>query len=60
MSKYSYELQLSASSEKEADKKMSALTIIASKLSEKELEKLADIIKNDPIKTAFAKKALGI
>lgn len=60
MSKFSYDLEISASSENEADTKMNALTILAIKLSAAELDKLAWIVKNDPIKTALAKKALGV
>lgn len=60
MSKHSYTIVIEATTEKEADTKMKALTVLASKLSPKELEKLADIIKNDPVKTALAKKALGV
>ncbi len=60
MAKHSYEINIEASSEKEADSKMKSLTVLASRLTEKELAKLADIIKNDPVKTAMAKKALGV
>ena len=60
MSKFSYDLEISASSENEADTKMNALTILAIKHSAAELYKLAWIVKNDPIKTALAKKALGV
>lgn len=60
MSKFSYDLEISADSENEADTKMKALTILAIKLSATELEKLAWIVKNDPVKTALAKKALGV
>ncbi len=60
MNKYSYELEITASNEKDADTKMAALTVLASKLSAKELEKLAHVVKNDPVKTALAKKALGV
>ena len=60
MNKYSYDMVISANTEHEADTKMKALTILASKLSAKELEKLGDIVKNDPVKTALAKKALGV
>lgn len=60
MAKFSYTLQIDAPLEKEADTKMKALSVLASKLSAKELDKLADIIKNDPVKTAMAKKALGV
>lgn len=60
MNKFSYDLEISATNEQEADTKMQALTILAAKLSARELAKLADIIKNDPIKTAMAKRALGV
>ncbi len=60
MEKFNYELAIAANNEAEADTKMQALTVLAAKLSAKELEKLAHIVKNDPIKTALAKKALGV
>lgn len=60
MKKYTYEISIDAASEKEADTKMKALSVLAKKLSAKELEKLADIIQNDPQKTALAKQALGV
>lgn len=60
MSKYSYELHIAAANEQEAETKMRALIVLASKLSAKELEKLAHVVKNDPVKTALAKKALGV
>lgn len=60
MKKYQYDISIEAKTEQEADSKMSALTILASKLSEKELSKLAHVIKHDPIKTALAKKYLGV
>ncbi|MFA6923609.1 MAG: hypothetical protein WC223_05075 [Bacteroidales bacterium] len=60
MKKYNYKITIEASSEKEADIKMNALTVLASKLNERELEKLAWLVKNDPVKTAMAKKYLGV
>ncbi|MBX3164686.1 MAG: hypothetical protein KF900_09400 [Bacteroidetes bacterium] len=60
MTKHNYDIAITANNEKEADIKMQALTTLASKLSAKELEKLAHIVKHDPIKTAMAKKALGV
>lgn len=60
MAKHTYEITINASSSKEANAKMKALTTLASKLSEKELSKLAWIVKNDPVKTAMAKQALGV
>lgn len=60
MEKFKYELAIAASNESEADTKAEALSVLAAKLSAKELEKLAHIVKNDPVKTALAKKALGV
>jgi hypothetical protein len=60
MKKYKYEISIEAPSEKDADTKMSALITLASKLSAKELHKLADVVKNDPVKLSLAKKALGL
>ena len=60
MKKYQYEISIEAKTENEAEAKMKALAVLASKLSEKELTKLAHVIKHDPIKTALAKKYLGV
>jgi len=60
MKKYSYTINIEAQSESEADTKMKALVTLASKLSAKELDKLAWVVKNDPAKTALAKQALGV
>ena len=60
MKKYKYEITIEANSETDADTKMAALTTLASKLSAKELCKLAHIVKHDPVKTAMAKKYLGV
>ena len=60
MQKFHYDISIEAKSESEANAKMNALTTLASKLSEKELTKLAYVIKHDPVKTALAKKYLGV
>jgi len=60
MKKFGYDISIEARTEQEADSKMRALTTLASKLSETELSKLAHIIKHDPVKTALAKKYLGV
>ncbi len=60
MKKYQYDISVEAKTESEADSKMRALTALASKLSEKELSRLAHIVKTDPAKTALAKKYLGV
>jgi hypothetical protein len=60
MKKFQYDISIEAKTETEADGKMTALTTLASKLSTKELTKLAQVVTNDPIKTAMAKKYLGV
>ena len=60
MEKFTYELDITASTEKEAETKMKALIVLATKLNAKELDKLAQVVKNDPVKTAIAKGALGL
>ena len=60
MKKYSYDLDINASSEKEADEKMKAISVLAAKLSANALSKMANMVQNDPAKTAMALKALGV
>ena len=60
MAHFKYEISIQAPTEKEAEVKLSALAVLASRLSKQELEKLAHIVKNDPVKLAYAKKALGV
>jgi hypothetical protein len=60
MKKFHYDISIEEKTETEADAKMTALTTLASKLSQKELTKLAHVIKHDPIKTSLAKKYLGV
>ncbi len=60
MKKFHYDISIEAKSEPEADAKMTALTTLASKLSQTALTKLAHIITHDPVKTALAKKYLGV
>ena len=60
MSKYKYDITIDAVNEQQADSKMKALTVLASKLTEKELSKLAHTIQHDPVKTMLAKKYLGV
>ncbi|MBL7760950.1 MAG: hypothetical protein JNK08_09685 [Sediminibacterium sp.] len=60
MQKFCYEICIEAKTDMQAENKMKALAVLASKLSTKELAQLADIIKNDPIKTALAKRYLGV
>jgi hypothetical protein len=60
MKSYKYQVTLEENSEPEADAKIEALSVLAKKLSVKELSKLAQIVKTDPVKTALAKKYLGV
>jgi len=60
MTTFNYEINIEATTEAEADTKMKAITILVKKLKSTELAKLAYIVQNDPIKTAMAKKALGV
>lgn len=60
MNKFHYDITIEAQSGSDADAKMTALTTLASKLSQVELTKLAHVIKHDPVKTTLAKKYLGV
>lgn len=60
MAKFNYDISIDATTEQDAETKMKAISVLASKLNPKELHKLADIVKNDPAKLALAKKALGV
>jgi hypothetical protein len=60
MKKFHYDVSIEAKTESEADAKITAITTLASKLSQAELTKLAHIVKHDPVKTALAKKYLGV
>lgn len=60
MAKHQYEIIIEASTVTEATAKMEAIAVLVSRLSEKELTRLAYIIRHDPVKTALAKKYLGV
>lgn len=60
MNKYSFDITIEATSPQEAETKLKAASILMQKLKVNELSKLADVVKNDPIKTAIAKKAMGL
>jgi hypothetical protein len=60
MNTYQYDITIEAKTETDAETKMAALTALASKLSAQELSRLAHIVKHDPVKTALAKKYLGV
>jgi hypothetical protein len=58
--KFSFEVTIESASEQEAQTKLKAATVLMQKLKANEITRLADVVKNDPLKTAFAKKALGL
>lgn len=60
MNKYSFDITIEANSPEEAEVKLKAASVLMQKLKANELSKLADIVKNDPVKTAIAKKAMGL
>ena len=53
-------MTIMAKEKADAVEKLKALTILAGKLSVKELKKLAHVVENDPVKTAMAKAYLGV
>lgn len=60
MEKHKFTLVIEARSNSDAEQKVKALTALASNLSLKELEKLAHVVKYDPVKTSLAKKYLDL
>jgi hypothetical protein len=58
--KYAFDISIEADTQQEAADKLSAAVVLLQKLKTKELVRLADVVKNDPIKTAIAKKAMGL
>lgn len=60
MKKFQYDISITAPEEAEADRKIKALSVLASRLNTKELERLAHVVEHEPLKIAVAKKALGL
>lgn len=60
MNKYSFEVSIEAHSQGEAEVKLLSASTLMQKLKVREIAKLADVVKNDPMKTSLAKKALGL
>ena len=58
--KYTFEISIEAQNEDEALAKLKAASTLMQKLKATEIAKLAEVVKNDPVKTALAKKALGL
>lgn len=60
MNKYNFDVSIEAQTQGEAEVKLSAASVLMRKLKAREIAKLADVVKNDPVKTTIAKKALGL
>jgi hypothetical protein len=60
MTKYSFEISVEAMNQQEAESKLRAVATLIQKLKTNELVRLAEFVKNDPVKTALAKKYLGL
>lgn len=60
MNRYNFDITIEAGSEAEAIEKLKAASVLMQKLKANEIKKLSEVVKNDPVKTAFAKKALGL
>lgn len=60
MNKYAFDVSVEANSQEEALAKVKAASVLIQKLKPNEISRLAEVVKNDPIKTAIAKKALGL
>jgi hypothetical protein len=58
--KYTFQITIEAESEKDAQDKMDAAAVLIKKLKTREVKKLAEVVVLDPVKTAIAKKALGL
>ena len=58
--KFKFELDIEAQTQQEAVVKLASASQLMQKLSAREIAKLVDVVKNDPVKTNFAKKALGL
>ena len=58
--KYTFEINIEAQTQSEAEVKLQAASTLMQKLKASEIAKLADVVKRDPVKTAIAKKALGL
>jgi hypothetical protein len=59
VNKHSFKISIEAATEQEALQKLQAAVTLIEKLKTAEIKKLADIVKNDPVKTAIARNALG-
>lgn len=60
MNKYSFDITIEAPTQQDAEAKLKAASVLMQKLKANEITRLADVVKNDSVKTALAKKYLGL
>lgn len=60
MNKFRYEITIQAATAQDAEEKLRAASTLMERLQVRELKRLADVVQNDPVKTAIAKRALGL
>jgi hypothetical protein len=60
MAKFNFDVSIEAQTQGEAEVKLASASVLMQKLKAREIAKLADVVKNDPVKTSIAKKALGL
>lgn len=60
MQKYNYEITIEANSSQDAETILRSAITLMKKLKPNEIRKLADVVANDPVKTALAKRAMGL
>lgn len=60
MNKYSFDITIEAITQQEAEAKLKAASVLMQKLKANEITRLADVVKNDSVKTTLAKKYLGL
>jgi hypothetical protein len=60
MNKFSFDISIESNSQDEAIAKLKAASVLMQKLKANEITRLAEVVKSDPVKTAIAKKALGL
>jgi hypothetical protein len=60
MNNFRYEITIQAATAQDAEEKLRAASMLMEKLQLREIKRLADVVQNDPVKTAIAKRALGL
>jgi hypothetical protein len=57
---FKFEVEVQAATKTEAAEKLQSAIVLMKKFNARELKRLAHVVQNEPIKVAFAKKALGL